>query len=138
MSKKIEESVANGKVIVSVIVMIMLALWIFKPSKKTETKHYSSKTETEVQWDSEDYSLEFYVRAKEGITNLLASPSTADFPFGAAANVVKNGQLYSISSYVDSQNVYGGTVRTQYKLTARRNAYSWKITSCYLDGIKIK
>ena len=45
----------------------------------------------------------------------LRSPGTADFPFGHASNVEAVGDnRYRLRSYVDSQNAFGATVRTNF------------------------
>ena len=45
----------------------------------------------------------------------LTSPSSADFPFGIAADVETIGDnQYRLRSYVDSDNAFGATLRTDF------------------------
>lgn len=48
----------------------------------------------------------------------LAAPASADFPFGGAAGMQDLGAgKYGITSYVDAQNRFGATLRTDYDCT---------------------
>lgn len=56
----------------------------------------------------------------------LKSPSTAKFPRGGAQSAEElGGNRYRISSYVDSQNAYGATLRTSFTTTVRYNGGGW-------------
>jgi len=47
------------------------------------------------------------------VENSLKSPSTADFPWGVEAEALGNSK-YGVDSYVDSQNGFGATIRTDF------------------------
>lgn len=54
-----------------------------------------------------------YVDAKEHIATILASPETAKFPW--VCDVKRVGERgRKVTSYVDSQNVFGATMRTHW------------------------
>ena len=62
----------------------------------------------------------------------LKSPKSAKFPFAAASKgAVKHigGDIYEVKSYVDSQNAFGASVRTNFKLKIKRvnNGNSWEL-----------
>ncbi len=58
--------------------------------------------------------IEVYVMSQQLIEHHLVSPSTADFPvLPKAVQEVSTG-VYRVLSYVDSQNAFGGVVRTDY------------------------
>lgn len=57
-----------------------------------------------------------YESAKDLIAKELKSPSTARFPSYEMVSVVNEiGVTYSISGFVDSENGFGATVRSNYK-----------------------
>lgn len=58
-----------------------------------------------------------FVFSKEAVRSNLHSPSTANFPFLDYTSVSLGDCKYKISSYVDSQNGFGATVRTNYSAT---------------------
>ena len=59
-----------------------------------------------------DLKYDAEVQAESFVTEKLKSPSTAEFGF---ANVTDLGNdEYEVTSYVDSQNSFGGIVRTDY------------------------
>ncbi|MEI3040485.1 MAG: hypothetical protein V8T90_15590 [Victivallales bacterium] len=67
----------------------------------------------------------------------LKSPSSAKYPFGAASKgAVKHigNDVYFVKSYVDSQNSFGATIRTNFELKIKRvdNGNSWQL----VDEIK--
>ncbi len=67
-----------------------------------------------------------YIMAQDFIESELVSPGTAEFPhyrYNPAVRIVRHagGTDYSVQCYVDSQNRFGGTVRT-YWVVKMRNA----------------
>lgn len=63
-----------------------------------------------------DRSTEAFVLSKNSVSNKLKSPSTAEFASITDENVrvLKNNHHYTITSYVDSQNSFGATIRSKY------------------------
>ena len=62
------------------------------------------------------------LRCKDYVRTVLDSPSSADFPFfGAFARTTERlgNNTYRITSYFDSKNVFGTTMRTEYVCTIR-------------------
>ncbi len=76
------------------------------------------------------YEVHAVVYCKELVENSLKSPSTADFPWTIQARVGA-GQTYTVNSYVDAQNGFGATIRTnffcQLKYTGDGNDDSWVV-----------
>lgn len=76
-----------------------------------------------------------YGEAEKYVKNLLKLPHTADFPFLQSMEAVEalGNHRYRVRSYVDSQNVFGATIRTQFSclLRYRPESKSWD-----LEGIK--
>jgi hypothetical protein len=69
-----------------------------------------------------------YTFAQDFVKDRLKSPSTASFPWGmkdATLYLGRNG--YRIRSYVDSQNGFGATVRTDFDCTVRQNGDKWTL-----------
>jgi len=60
------------------------------------------------------------VWTKDAVINNLKSPSTADFAPLEDWKFGKEGQIYKVYAYVDSQNSYGAQIRTEFVLT-----YQW-------------
>jgi ribosomal protein L7/L12 len=55
------------------------------------------------------------VICEHAVKSKLRSPGTADFPFGHGSGVVaRGGNEYRLASHVDSQNAFGGIVRTNF------------------------
>jgi len=75
-----------------------------------------------------------YYHCKQYLEQNLSSPSTADFPFGDRAQQYQN-QTYRTSSYVDSQNGFGATIRShwncniQYTGGDENNSKNWKLVN---------
>ncbi len=61
-----------------------------------------------------------WVAAQDFVTQRLRAPSPASFPSFSPEVVRKlGGGRYLVTSYVDSQNLFGGTVRTHFTCTVR-------------------
>ena len=64
----------------------------------------------------------------------LKSPSTAKFRFGGSRDVTDlGGGLYSVDSYVDSQNSFGATIRTHFSGKIRESGSTWIMESLDFD-----
>jgi len=94
-----------------IIIIIVLIIGFLKDcggdsSDSNKTKYYSSQ--------------DAYIEAESFVKKNLKSPSTAEFPgWSIAEKHVKylSSNKYSIESYVDSQNSFGATIRTNFSCT---------------------
>lgn len=83
--------------------------------------------------------FDVYVKAQEVVEKTLNSPSTAEFPPTMEADVERRADsVYKVSSYVDSQNALGATVRTEwiavFKLSEDKSVDVYQI---FLDGEEV-
>lgn len=64
----------------------------------------------------------------------LSAPSTAKFPFGGFRDVepLGNGR-YRVRSYVDSQNAFGGIVRTKFTAVINRIDGGWRLENLTIE-----
>lgn len=66
-----------------------------------------------------------HIIAQNYVETILKSPSTADFPtYDYTASDLGNGK-FKVISYVDSQNSFGATVRSNYTITLSHNGGDW-------------
>ncbi len=92
-----------SQVLVGAILTWVIVFNVFKGCVST-TSSYSSSDRITV-----------LTMAQELVKDTLAAPSTARFPWPSEHDVRElGGGRYSVSSYVDSQNVFGAMVRTHY------------------------
>jgi hypothetical protein len=59
--------------------------------------------------------IDVSVAVESYVKRQLASPSTADFPWYTDEFMKREGTKYTYTSYVDSQNAFGATIRTHFK-----------------------
>lgn len=92
--------------------------------------------------DTRDNSTMAYVQAKNFVSSVLKSPSTADFPFlGGGTSVGSN--TYRVTSYVDSQNGFGAMIRSNYDITLEytggnaADQRNWKVIDFTFDGEEV-
>ncbi len=107
---KVEE---EQNMIIGFILMIVLVvggwMWISSDS--------SVETQTQTEWHQEDASIMAYVKVETWVKEELISPGSAKFPSifdGQQGNVKRNGQVYTINSWVDSHNPAGALIRTRF------------------------
>ena len=89
-----------------------------------------------------DEKTQLKLWTEDNIKKILKSPSTAKFPGGFLTpfedwSFSKNGTDYTVSSYVDSQNGFGATVRSKFTVTYEWKDGAGKVTSLIFDGKKI-
>lgn len=86
--------------------------------------------------DADDKRVEAWVAAQDFVTDRLKSPSTASFGTALGGDwqdprkcvTKKTDRTYLVKGWVDSQNSFGGTVRSNFVLTIRDNGGgSWSL-----------
>lgn len=75
-----------------------------------------------------------YVGCQNMIEAQLKSPGTADFPAQSQALKSSEGNNFIYQSYVDSQNSFGGVVRTSYTCEASEVGDSYTVNFLMMDG----
>jgi uncharacterized protein YgiM (DUF1202 family) len=66
-------------------------------------------------WKNKDNSIGAWTIVTMAVKESLISPRTAKFPWGGPSeHVTRNGQVYTVKSYVDSQNAFGAMIRTHF------------------------
>lgn len=91
-----------------------------------------------------------YEQTQEYVKEMLRTPSTALFPpleeimvgqiTSEQFEAIQAEEIYGIESYVDSQNAFGATLRTDYSIMLRytggdpKEEDSWWLVTLYLDG----
>lgn len=84
-----------------------------------------------------------YIIAKEHVKSILKSPSSADFPFLDFTSNHLGQDRYKVLAYVDSENSFGGTVRSDWWVTIKYDAgdpadsNSWRLESLVFDGEEV-
>lgn len=80
--------------------------------------------------------------AEETVKKILKAPSTAKFPGSFISpfedwNISKNGNKFTVSSYVDSQNGFGAMIRSEFTITYEWKDGTVKVVSMIFDGEKV-
>ncbi len=129
--------------IVCCVVFSLLAYntWPDDPTEKKVNEQYV-KAETPAkpkrrEFNSERHLSEAYVVSHEFIERYLLSPGSSKYPFEAPNEVTKysGDSIYTVESYVDSQNGFGALLRTQYSAKVKYNGSDkWQLQKLYLDG----
>jgi hypothetical protein len=79
-------------------------------------------------WKEEDNGTMAYIQLRNHVKEQLKSPSTAKFPFFDWVSTKTENQTYFVKSYVDSQNSFGATVRTEFVgLVQQIGKYDWVV-----------
>ncbi len=83
--------------------------------------------------------FDVYVKAQEIVEKALQSPSTADFPPTSDAVVERRADnTYKVSSYVDSENGFGATIRTAWIAVFRLNEdKTVEVYQIFMDGEEV-
>jgi len=83
---------------------------------------------------SSDRKKDAWVCAIDVVENRLKSPSTADFCSYPEATITDLGNnRYRIKGYVDAQNSFGATVRSQFTVTLTLTESGYKEASCTIN-----
>lgn len=75
---------------------------------------------------------DYQLRCQRGVTSMLKSPKTAEFPNIDEWAFSKNKERIIVQSYVDSQNGFGALLRTKFQVTFSPDGKN--VTSLIFDG----
>lgn len=99
-------------------------------------KSNSFGSQTTSVYLSEDMKGALWALAEKAVKNELKSPSTAKFPSSYGSDGVsfgKSGDLYTVSAWVDAQNGFGATVRTNFTVYAYLEGTTVKLDHVFID-----
>ncbi len=85
----------------------------------------ATNTSSSVSNDSVITENKAKIMAENYVETVLKSPSTADFPLSPTNFIEITSNQYKVISYVDSQNSFGATVRSDWSATLTFNGGDW-------------
>jgi hypothetical protein len=108
-------------VFVFILIPIFLYLIFFSGGEHSQKQYIPDKVDLNVQ-------------AQEFVRQALKSPSTAEFPALPSQTSTDGGGLYRVVSYVDSQNSFGGMIRSDWSVTMRLVGEKWILEKMAIDN----
>lgn len=84
--------------------------------------------------DKSNDGITAYVACQVEIEKVLKSPGTADYPPMSTTRHYNEGNRWDFRSYVDSQNGFGGVVRTNYACDAIVLGETGVVNRLVVDG----
>lgn len=110
-------------IVVAIFIGIVLLGSLITNSRQNNenTNHLNDQT-----YLSSNEHYEYISIAKEYVTNILKTPSTASFPDEVKEkskwSVSRNTSVVTITSYVDSENSFGARLRSSFKVQINHNS----------------
>lgn len=75
-----------------------------------------------------------WVLAKHEVEQSLKSPNSAKFPSKDKATILETDDGYQITSYVDANNSFGASIRSNFIVTlTKKSNGDYKLESVYID-----
>lgn len=81
-----------------------------------------------------DTKLSAYTTATMAVKSRLKAPSTAVFQSSMYANITNIGDKYTVSSYVDSQNSFGATLRSNFVVKLRLDGEQFEVLDIKIEN----
>ena len=78
--------------------------------------------------------IDLHIQAQQFVLQALKSPSTAKFPTLPYEAVSLGDGAYRVSSYVDSQNSFGATIRSDWQVKMFLVKNHWFLDHMVIDG----
>src|SRR5580693_5113852 len=99
-----------------IIVGLLFTIATINISKDVEKKEAeeAKQAKTEIHTDSEPDKSKAYIISQNFVEDRLKSPSTAHFPIFDYSCKQLEDHTFLVRSYVDAQNAFGATIRTDY------------------------
>lgn len=104
----------TSKRVLLIVIVLIAGIYV---TGKCSDKNRRAEAVKETSWQSSDNSRDAFYMMQEFVKRNLKSPSTADFPsyYSNEHMVHKSGdKIYTVRSYVDSQNAFGAMLRTSF------------------------
>ena len=114
------------------VIFFMFLFLLLSISNNISNKINSEPSSNEVK----DLSIDACFMSHQFVEERLKSPSSAKFQNCYYAQVLKEGDVYIVYTYVESQNSFGAQIRTKYIASVRptdSNGDYWKLVSLYFD-----
>jgi hypothetical protein len=76
------------------------------------------------------------VLAEDVVKSQLKSPSSAKFPFSYAdedVSITKSSNKYTVKSWVEAENSFGETLRSNFTVTMTKSGFKFTVDSCIID-----
>lgn len=116
-------------IVVGVLLICGISVGLVICSMQGEKKQ-AVREEREEERQRQDDIIAAYTMAQEFVKDRLKSPGSAEFPWHANSYVTALGNnRFRVKAYVDSQNVFGALIRTNFDLTLRREGERWMLES---------
>lgn len=123
-------------VYVAVLVIIVGLVLYFASGYiiKALEKRFDEKETTQIDWRTEDSSIDAYFVTTDFVKDKLKSPGTATFPFSSDSSVqiekVTGTQMYVVGGYVEASNSFGVSLKQWYMATVEKTSEtSWVLKS---------
>lgn len=98
-------------------------------------KEASEDSKTTIVTDDEELGA-LWVLAQDVVKSHLKAPSTAKFPFSYASDdvtITKTDGVYVVNAWVDSENSFGATIRTNFVVCAEKQGDRFVSTDYLFD-----
>jgi hypothetical protein len=133
-----QEEMSPWQMIIGIIAILGMSFWIWNSFIKGESGGNVTKTSS-VEMEQEEvktYSdYDAYVNAQMILEKFLKSPSTAEYPVASKATIERyNDDAFKVSAYVDSQNGFGATLRSEWIVFLQFVGDSVKPLGVVVDG----
>ena len=79
-------------------------------------------------------AIELHVQAQQFVKQGLKAPSTAKFPLEPVSAGTDGSGLYQVESYVDSQNSFGASIRSEWMVNMRLVGDRWVLEKMRVGG----
>jgi len=113
------------------IIAITVLIGVIVP---TDEEKRQQEIENAEKWKEEDNHIGAYVMVQKFVKEKLKSPSTAKFPSLDYKYQTRENHVYYIEGYVDSQNSFGATVRTEFAGTIQQvDKDKWKLLELAME-----
>ncbi|MGB4076127.1 MAG: hypothetical protein WBK28_00270 [Minisyncoccia bacterium] len=99
------------------IVVIILGIWGVMAITTAIIGGGNTSPQPQAEVPTEHTDIDVYIDAQAIIKETLKSPSTAKFPSSAEAKITRGqDNVFNVKSYVDSQNSFGATIRSDWSV----------------------
>jgi len=112
-----------NKLLFALIVCFIILSGCMSPEERKKEKE--NQAIAKMIKDEKEFVTRAYIIAQDLVSKKLKSPGTAEFPRSDYTNGPVSDKSVEIKSYVDSQNGFGATVRTNYSIWLKQTGDDW-------------
>lgn len=123
-------------IVYTVVTILFVGVWFLPKTPEQEARQEANQARQmrkqaaeEAERSERDHEIMVRVKCESAIKSALRAPATADFPWQPVSigRLKSDGSIMRVLTYVDAQNSFGATIRTNFLCDCKQVNEKWAV-----------